>query len=75
MIRTQIQLPDELYREAKAFCGEREMTLAELCRRSLEEYLARWPDSPKTPWQLPKLKLGAFLAPESDWRELANEPE
>lgn len=75
MIRTQIQLPDDLYREAKAFCGEREMTMAELCRRSLEDYLARWPSPRSAEWVLPALQLGEFLAPESQWRDLANESE
>jgi predicted DNA-binding ribbon-helix-helix protein len=30
MIRTQIQLPDALYREVKRVAAEREMSLAEL---------------------------------------------
>lgn len=36
MVRVQIQLPDELYREAKRLCEEREMSLAELARRGVE---------------------------------------
>ncbi len=36
MIRTQIQLPDELYRELKRVAEEREMTLAEVIRRGAE---------------------------------------
>ena len=36
MTRTQIQLPDKLYQEAKRLCDEREMSLAELARRGIE---------------------------------------
>ena len=35
MIRTQIQLPDELYRRVKRLAAEREMSLAEMTRRGL----------------------------------------
>ncbi|MBU6179813.1 MAG: ribbon-helix-helix protein, CopG family [Verrucomicrobia bacterium] len=32
MIRTRIQLPDDLYAEAKQLCEEREMSISELAR-------------------------------------------
>ncbi|MBT9587638.1 hypothetical protein IV102_30135 [bacterium] len=52
------------------------MSLAELCRRSLEQYLVQWPHSmEQKEWQLPVLSLGPFIAPCSEWRTLANEPE
>lgn len=39
MTRTQIQLPDELYRRAKALAADREISLAELVRNGLEYML------------------------------------
>ena len=40
MIKTQIQLPDSLYYEAKRVAKEREMSLAEVLRRGVE-YITR----------------------------------
>ena len=72
MIRTQIQLPDALYREVKRVAAEREMSLAELVRRGLETVLSRFPAHPesRTTWELPKPQpLGgdAFFE-DPDWR-------
>ena len=77
MIRTQIQLPDALYREVKRVAAEREISLAELVRRGLELLLTRFPaaSTPPTPWELPKPRpLGgdAFFA-NPDWRYKLNE--
>lgn len=75
MIRTQIQLPDALYAQAKRIAKRQEMSLAELVRRSLEHMvrLYRADEAPVPDWRLPEpLGLGAFLAPVEDWRELAN---
>lgn len=70
MVKTQIQLPDQLYREAKRVAAERELSLAEVLRRGVE-YIARvYP--PLTAeagvvWELPKavrtnLRPGLTLA-------------
>ena len=40
MVKTQIQLPDRLYREAKRVAAKRELSLAEVLRRGVE-YIAR----------------------------------
>lgn len=77
MIRTQIQLPDELYREVKRIAAEREMSLAELVRRGLELVLSRFPAHPEArdAWELPKPRpLGgdAFFK-NPDWRYEINE--
>jgi len=60
MIRTQIQLPDELYREAKKIAETKEISLAELTRRGLEYIISTYPhDNKLQPWQMPEpLKLG-----------------
>jgi hypothetical protein len=77
MIRTQIQLPDELYREVKRVAAEREMSLAELVRRGLEIILSRFPAHPeaRATWELPKPRaLGGDAFFESpDWRYEINE--
>ena len=72
MIRTQIQIPDELYREAKRVAGEREWSLAELCRRGLEYMINVCPplDRGKEEWSLPEPRALGGHDPFSDvdWR-------
>jgi hypothetical protein len=48
MIRTQISVDAELYARAKEVARRRGISLAELCRRSLAEAVAREPD--EQPW-------------------------
>jgi len=74
MVRTQIQLPDELYREAKRIAEEQEISLAEVLRRGLEHMQRIYrPRSNDHRWQPPEsAALGRFRAPEQRWRELAN---
>ncbi|ORV08614.1 antitoxin [Mycobacterium celatum] len=76
MIRTQIQLPDELYRDAKRVAQEHEMTLAEVVRRGLEHMVRIYPkrDVAGDAWQPPApRRLGPFRVSDDAWRELANE--
>jgi hypothetical protein len=76
MVRTQVQLPDELYQDAKRVAEEHELTLAEVVRRGLEYMVRIYPprETAGTEWQPPPpRRLGAFLAPEDQWRTLANE--
>ena len=65
MTRTQIQLPDALYKRAKRVAAERELSLAELTRRGLELFLDRFPDP--TPaaseWKLPRVSAGLKIRP------------
>ncbi len=78
MVRTQIQIPEGLYREAKRVCESQEMSLAEVCRRGLEEMTRRYPafKSGRRSWQPPKpVHLGTHEdIPVEEWRLLANEP-
>jgi hypothetical protein len=55
MIRTQIQLPDEVFAKAKKLCEAREISLAELARRGIEYILSVYAQEPAKPeeWQLP----------------------
>lgn len=50
MIRTQISVDENTYKKAKAVARRRGISLAELCRRSLEETLAREPVT--KPWMV-----------------------
>jgi hypothetical protein len=78
MIRTQIQLPEELYRAVKEFAEQKEWSLAEVVRRGLEDLLCRYPGKKKAgvEWELPEPRsLGgdAFFS-DPDWRYEANQP-
>ena len=76
MKRTQIQLPDRLYQEAKRVAGEREISFAEVVRRGIEYITRVYPatEEPKGPWLPPKPQhLGDFLVPVEDWRLLTEE--
>jgi hypothetical protein len=76
MIKTQVQIPDELYREAKRVAADYEMSFAEVVRRSLERTLPAYP--PKhAAWKAPEpLSLGMRGQIDDDeWRLLANEPD
>lgn len=72
MTRTQIQLPDALYDQAKCLAEAREISLAELVRRGLEYMLSVSVPAKqgKEAWDLPApLRLGSddpFAVP--DWR-------
>ena len=61
MIRTQISVDEELYKRAKRLAKRRGISLAELCRRSLEETLAREPSD--QPWMA---YAGIFEGDEDD---------
>ncbi len=77
MIRTQIQLPDELYRRVKRVAAEREISLAEMTRRGLELLLERYPapGTAKAAWKLPTLNGGGLKVPLKRLRALAIEDE
>lgn len=82
MIKTQIQLPDRLYQEAKRVAQEREMSLAEVLRRGLEYITRVYPPLHETAgqkWQLPepvslKLRSGVTLERLRDFTAADAEP-
>jgi len=77
MIKTQVQLPDRLYEEAKRVAREREISLAEVMRRGLEYIVMAYPPirPQQQEWTPPTPRsLGSFQAPPEDWRSLANDP-
>jgi hypothetical protein len=76
MVKTQIQLPDTLYREAKRIAREREISFAEVVRRGVEYVTRIYPplEVDATTWRPTRShRLGAFRAPPEDWRALAND--
>ena len=77
MTRTQIQLPDELYRRAKAFGEERELSLAEIARRGIELFISRYPAEPASDreWKLPCVDAGGLKVPLTDLRGIVAEEE
>jgi len=67
MIKTQVQIPDRLYREAKRIAAEYEMSFAEVVRRGLEGLVPSYPPGKRQrDWRPPKpRRLGwKGLAPE-----------
>lgn len=77
MIRTQIQLPDDLYHRAKTFAAERELSLAEMTRRGLELFLDRFPTLPDKgdKWELPTFDGGGILVPLEELHPFAEADE
>ena len=75
MVKTQVQMPDALYREAKRIAEQYEMSLAEVVRRGLERVIPAYPDraGDKKDWVMPVLDLGLTADPfdDADWREKA----
>ena len=73
MIRTQIQLPDDLYRRAKRVAKQREISLAEMTRRGLELFLARDAASaaPSSGWEPPTVNGGGICVPLDRLHEIA----
>jgi len=76
MIKTQVQIPDRLYREAKRVAAENEMSFAEVVRRGIEEIVQHFPGGRQraAEWRPPEPQdLGATLAPEEEWTALSHE--
>lgn len=77
MIKTQVQIPEELFERAKRMAKAKEWSFAELVRRGLEQMTARHPvgETEGSHWQLPgAIDLGLTGDPfaRDDWREEAN---
>ena len=76
MIKTQVQIPDELFDRAKQVAVAREWSFAEIVRRGLE-YMTRVnpPHRQSTQeWRLPKpVAMGLPLAAEEEWTALSHD--
>ena len=76
MIKTQVQIPDELFARAKQVAESREWSFAEIVRRGLEYMTAVNPPdrSPASEWRLPEpANLGVPLLPEEEWTEACHD--
>jgi hypothetical protein len=76
MVKTQVQIPDGLFREAKRLAAENEMSFAEVVRRGLEEIIRHHPPGRKSGevWEVPPpFDLGEALVPEEDWDALCHD--
>jgi hypothetical protein len=63
MIKTQVQIPDQLYYKAKAIAEQREWSFAEVIRRGLEHMARAYPVTDATTgWKLPVLKSDVFVS-------------
>ena len=72
MVRTQIQLPDEIYNRAKKLAQAREISLAELARRGLEYVLGVYASDADGDWQPPApRRLGWKRLSEAQVKEQA----
>jgi hypothetical protein len=61
MIKTQVQLPDQLYYKAKAIAEQREWSLAEVVRRGLEYMEMAYPIVKNAAdWEIPILEGSDF---------------
>jgi predicted DNA-binding protein len=58
MVKTQIQIPDELYRRVKQLAAAQEWSLAETFRRAVEQMFERYPSTSERPdaWRVPKIR-------------------
>lgn len=83
MTRTQIQLPEPLFRRLKTIARARDWSLAELVRRATEVYAQTCPEAADTPgaWELPVLRGSgghrtdpAGVNPEADAVEERSRP-
>ena len=78
MIKTQVQIPDELFQRAKEVAAQKEWSFAEIVRRGLEHMVQRHPEGASAPsggWRLPApVNLGLKADPFADpnWREEVN---
>jgi hypothetical protein len=76
MVKTQVQIPDQLFKEAKQLAEESEMSFAHVVRLGLEMILKARPlgRKPASKWQVPKGKaMGLPLLPPEQWTEAAHE--
>ncbi len=76
MVKTQIQIPDRLYREAKRIAAENELSFAEVVRRGIEAVARQYPPGRQPPsgWRPPRAHdLGVPLAPEEEWTALSHD--
>lgn len=76
MVKTQVQIPDRLYQEAKRIAAENEMSFAEVVRRGIEAMARDFPSGRQraSAWRPPRPHdLGEPLASEEEWTTLSRD--
>ena len=76
MIKTQVQIPDELFDRAKKVAAQNEWSFAETVRRGLEYITSVRPvqETARGCWKLPPAQdCGPFLLPEEEWTASSHE--
>ena len=77
MKRTQVQIPEPLYREVKRVARLRDWSVSEVFRRAAELLVAQFPELKQvSAWALPEAKdMGTpLIAPEA-WRDKVAQDE
>ena len=74
MLRTQIQLPEPLFKRLKSIAEMRDLSVAELVRRGMEAYVQTCSEgSPDSNWVMPVLRgSGGHLSDPSAVRSEAD---
>jgi hypothetical protein len=77
MKRTQIQIPDPLYKEVRRVAVLQEWSVSEVFRRAAEHFLSYYPPIKKEgEWELPEPRnLGNPKIPPGSWRDRLTEDE
>lgn len=76
MIKTQVQIPDDLFDRAKQVAAAKEWSFAEIVRRGLEYMTQTNPPNrhPAKEWRLPEaVDMGQPQVPENEWTTLSHE--
>lgn len=76
MIKTQVQIPDHLYNEAKRIAEEYEMSFAEVVRRGIEKMGPAYPPRKQKNknWKIPTpRRLGFRGLSERDLKDVARD--
>lgn len=75
MIKTQVQIPDELFHRAKRVAAQNEWSFAETVRRGLEYITSVRPVQGDAcgRWSPPRARdCGPFLLPEAEWTVISH---
>jgi Arc/MetJ-type ribon-helix-helix transcriptional regulator len=76
MVKTQVRIPDELYKQAKRVARDKEWSFSEVVRRGLE-YMTQTNPRRRVrakDWRLPLGRhCGKLLAPPEEWTDITHD--
>lgn len=75
MVRTQIQLPDDLYQQIKRIADAQEWSIAEVLRRGAETVVRQYRHTSSAQWKLPEPRPLGLRIPAESLRDLISEDE